>query len=111
MPAILCSCGKRLSLGRIPCEIEWKIISDTKLIEMPEQIEMEQLYEAMSPMFKCPHCARLWVYWNGFQNAPQEYIKAADKKLEETKPLNKIEHRDTLNLQERVSAGVSAGPA
>lgn len=36
----------------------------------------EQLYQEMRMFFKCDRCERLWVFWNGFDEEPYEYLRA-----------------------------------
>lgn len=35
----------------------------------------EQLYQEMRMFFKCDCCERLWVFWNGFDKEPYEYLR------------------------------------
>lgn len=74
MPAIICSCGERLSYGALPCDIEWKFVADPVVMAMPDDIKFEDLYSTMNSFLKCQACGRLWVFWNGFQQDPQEYV-------------------------------------
>jgi hypothetical protein len=74
MPGILCSCGKALKYGVVPCPIEWLLISDTEADRYQGQIDAEDLYRAARSLLRCPDCDRLWVFWEGFQKAPTEYV-------------------------------------
>lgn len=74
MPKLTCRCGEILRYGEIPSPIEWKIISDVAYDQFSGPIDAEDIYAAMESLLRCPHCARLWVFWNGFEAEPQEYI-------------------------------------
>ncbi len=74
MPKRLCKCGETLQLGGIPCDIEYKFISDVDYEKYYGQIDSEELYLNMNSFVKCPKCDRLWVYWNGFDKQPEEYV-------------------------------------
>lgn len=76
MPGISCTCGKWLRYGEIPNPIEWLIISDVEYDQFQGQVDAEELLFAMKSMLKCPQCGRVWIYWNGFRSAPEEYIPA-----------------------------------
>jgi hypothetical protein len=77
MPKMLCTCGNLLRYSDIPCKIEYKFISDVDYDKYDAQIDSEELYMKMQSFFKCPDCQRLRVFWNGFDNAPQEYLPLA----------------------------------
>jgi hypothetical protein len=77
MPAILCRCNRRISVGEIPCSDQWLFISDTQFDAFSGSVDAEEVYKAMKSFIKCPACGRLWVYWNGFQSDPQEYLPGA----------------------------------
>ncbi|MDQ0888850.1 hypothetical protein QFZ81_003938 [Paenibacillus sp. V4I9] len=76
MPKMLCTCGNVLRYGDIPCKIEYKFISDVDYDKYDAQIDSEELYTKMQSFFKCPDCQRLWIFWDGFDNEPQEYLHA-----------------------------------
>ncbi len=74
MPAIRCKCGEVLRYGEIPNPIEWLFISDTAYDTLSGAIDAEFLYGQMKSFLRCPVCKRLWVFWDGFDNDPSEYI-------------------------------------
>jgi|CXWL01.1.fsa_nt_gi hypothetical protein len=90
MPAILCKCSRRISLGAIPCEHEWLFINDVEYDKMTTSPAMpaggsdpyrsteeditDVLYRTMRRFVLCPDCGRLWVYWQGYKQEPQEYM-------------------------------------
>ncbi len=78
MPKFLCTCKEVLSYSDIPCKIEYKFISDVEYDEFYGEIDAEKLYEQMKSFIKCPTCHRLWVFWDGYNNKPTEYIKTID---------------------------------
>ncbi|CAB3783741.1 hypothetical protein LMG28138_01700 [Pararobbsia alpina] len=73
MPSIKCECGHRICYGDIPCSDEWLMMSDTAFDKHHGQVDVDELYRAMTHVLKCPDCGWLWVYWNGFRNDPQGY--------------------------------------
>lgn len=73
MPKILCSCGTTIPFGDIPCPHMYLFISDVAYDAFAGSVDAEDVYRAMSPFLKCPHCGRLWVYWKGFKEDPQEF--------------------------------------
>ncbi len=74
MPGLSCSCGHRISYGEIPCRDEWLIISDVVFDAFTGAVDAEELYRAMRSILKCPICGHLWVFWDGYQEAAQEFV-------------------------------------
>jgi hypothetical protein len=74
MPKIACKCGESLGFGEIPNPIEWLFMSDSDFDEFSGAIESESLYSRMKSCLECPSCKRLWIFWNGFDAAPVEYV-------------------------------------
>ena len=74
MPKMLCTCGETLFYGSIPCEIEYKFISDVQYDSVQEMVDAEDLYLKMQSFLKCSHCNRIWIFWRGFQMSPSEYV-------------------------------------
>jgi len=74
MPGLSCSCGHRISYGEIPCKDEWLIISDVVFDAFTRAVDAEELYRAMRSILKCPICGHLWVFWDGYQEAAQEFV-------------------------------------
>ena len=73
MPSIICTCKTIIDYGYIPCNEEWLIISDAKFDKFSGMIDTGNIYRSMDHLLKCPTCGNLWVFWNGFQNAPTGY--------------------------------------
>jgi hypothetical protein len=73
MPSVECICGNRLDFGAIPNPIEWLIISDRRFDELGDQIETDHLYREFLSVLRCPSCARLAAFWDGFSEAPTFY--------------------------------------
>jgi hypothetical protein len=74
MPKMLCACGSEIHFGGIPCPDEWLFISDTEFDSFSGAVDAEEVYARMRHFLKCPSCSRLWIYWDGFENPPEEYI-------------------------------------
>jgi len=74
MPKIVCTCGWWLRYGDIPNPIEWLFISDVDYDKFTGSVDAEELYRALKSFLQCPNCGRLWVFWNGFDQEPAEYI-------------------------------------
>jgi hypothetical protein len=73
MPKLLCRCSEILRYGEIPCPIEWRMISDSKLDQFQGQVDAEAIYMATQTALRCPRCGRLWVFWEG-ESGPSEYV-------------------------------------
>jgi uncharacterized protein with PIN domain len=76
VPKFKCKCSSILRYSDIPCDIEYKFISDVDYDNYQGSVNVEELYMKMESFIKCPNCQRLWVFWLGFQNEPTEYVKA-----------------------------------
>jgi len=74
MPALKCSCGETIGYGGIPCPFEWLFISDCDYDAIVASVDAEELYGRMSSFLKCENCGRLWVFWDGFDYPPKEYV-------------------------------------
>lgn len=73
-----CKCGAILHYGDIPSRIEYKFISDAAYDKYEGEIDSEKLYIEMKSFFKCANCKRLWLFWNGFDEKPSEYVPVKD---------------------------------
>jgi len=71
---MMCKCGEKLSWSPIPNPIEWKFVSDETLDNFSGNVDIERLYAEMSSFLKCSVCERLWVFWDGFDSPPAEYV-------------------------------------
>ncbi|KAF0232622.1 MAG: Uncharacterized protein FD167_4727 [bacterium] len=74
MPKIRCQCDTIINYGQIPCPNEWLTISDIEFDSFSGMIDAESLYTCMKSMLQCPKCGRLYIFWNGFDSDPQEYV-------------------------------------
>lgn len=74
MPKLQCKCDTILNLQEIPCSIEFRFISDIDFDKYHGTINVEDLYLNTKPFLKCPNCRRLWIYWNGYDADPEEYL-------------------------------------
>ncbi len=75
MPAILCSCGERVSYGEIPSPNEWLAISDVDYEKFQGEVDAELIYKKMTHIIKCSNCSRLYIFYNGFENDPISYSR------------------------------------
>ena len=82
MPKLACSCGATLHYGEIPCPIEWLLYADIDFDMLPATVETETLYRKAKSLLCCPDCGRLWIFWNGFQSPPREYVPAEPRETE-----------------------------
>ena len=73
MPAYMCKCGSRVSVGAIPCDDQWSFIADTDYDKYEGKIDAEKLYKEMKEFFKCASCNRLAMFWNGWDSDPTFY--------------------------------------
>ncbi len=78
MPKMNCKCGNIFNLQQIPCKIQYNFISDVDYDKYHETIDSEELYQDMKMFFQCDHCGRLWVFWNGFEEEPVEYVRVVE---------------------------------
>jgi len=76
MPSHQCRCGHRISYGEIPAKDEWLFLPDAEFERFKGSVDAEAVYRAMRSFLKCPSCGRLWMFWRGFDEAPQEFIPA-----------------------------------
>ena len=69
-----CTCGAVLALsGEIPNPIELRVIRSADLDAAGDDIDRVNL--AASVAFECPTCRRLWIYWDGFDAEPMQYVR------------------------------------
>ena len=86
MATIRCRCGGMFSNGAIPCAYEYHALPDVaieglvdKIIILAgeaEDVVTEIVYSLVSAatyFYKCPHCGRLIVFWDGLENIPSFY--------------------------------------
>lgn len=74
MPGMQCRCGAILRYGELPCPIEWRIISDVDFDAFSGMVDAEDVYRAARGALRCPECRRLWVFWNGWGEEPEELV-------------------------------------
>jgi hypothetical protein len=74
MPAIICKCDQKIGYGAIPNPDEWLVISDTTFDGFSGQVDADAIYRAAASMLRCPRCGRVWVFWDGFDSDPTEYV-------------------------------------
>jgi len=76
MPKLLCTCGKTLNYGEIPCDDEFLFISDNEFDKYSGMVDSENIFMNMKSFLKCPECNRLFFFWNGFNEKPEEFLPA-----------------------------------
>lgn len=101
MPKMICSCQETLSYGEIPNPIEWLIISDAAFDKFSGQVDSETIYQAMTSLLRCPNCGRLWVFWEGFQSPPQEFVPTAKSQVDDHQQ-NVADYRKLLTLSDEL---------
>jgi len=79
MPGIACKCGSVIMMGDIPNPNEWLFIADTDFDHFEGMVDVESLYKQMKSFVVCQNCGRLYLYLNGFNEAPTVYIKEKEK--------------------------------
>jgi len=85
MATIRCRCGGMFSDGSIPCEEEYHLLPDVafesvvdKVITLAKGSEDDAevgyaISSAAKLVYKCPHCGRLIVFWDGLEHQPLFY--------------------------------------
>jgi len=94
MPKILCECGEVVPLHEIPCQYQWNLISDEEFERFHGMVDASEIYSAMRIVIKCPRCSRLWVYWDGFDKMPDEYVLVPPSNTGESQPESTIEAQE-----------------
>ena len=75
MAKFLCTCGATIrTSGLIPNPQQWLLASDESLNRFQGQVDAETVYSAMLHAFRCDECARMWVFWKGYDADPTEYV-------------------------------------
>ena len=78
MPSIQCTCGEKIGYGEIPSANEWRFISDVEINKFEGKADVEKIYLKTDGFLKCPVCKHLWVFWDGYQNPPKEYVSKSE---------------------------------
>ena len=77
MAKIACVCGEVIALsGRIPNPLEWRVVSDESLDQLPANTTLPEIDVIMRSLFRCRNCDRLWIFWDGFDAPPSLYEPA-----------------------------------
>jgi hypothetical protein len=81
MAKFVCVCGTIIrTSGDVPNRNEWKLLSDVDFDRYSGRVDVEELYLAGTIAFRCPVSDHLWIYWDGFDKAPQLYEPISDGK-------------------------------
>ena len=74
MAKFVCVCGTTITTsGEIPNRTQWNLISDVDFDSYSGEVNAEDVYRAATIAFRCPVSDHLWIYWDGFDKAPQLY--------------------------------------
>jgi ligand-binding SRPBCC domain-containing protein len=52
----------------------WNLISDERFDEFTGLVDAEDLYLAASHAYRCADCGSLWIFWDGHESDPVEYV-------------------------------------
>lgn len=64
----VCSCGEAIqSSGPIPHPYQWMLMSDQDFDAFTGLVQAEDVYSNATVAFRCPHCDRLHVFWQGIE--------------------------------------------
>lgn len=75
MAKFLCTCGGLVrTSGGIPNPQQWNLISDVRFDDFTSQVEAEEVYAAATHAYRCDDCGRLWIFWQGYDALPTEYV-------------------------------------
>lgn len=74
MAKFVCVCGYVIrTSGSIPNPNEWRCLSDQDFDAFTGLVDAEDIYMQSTIMFRCPESDHLWIYWDGFDQAPSLY--------------------------------------
>ena len=93
MPKILCKCDNVINLVLISALDGYKVVSEKmvdslygKKVESPDEIVSEVQLKG-TPLYKCPACGRLIIFWDQNDPWPTFYLPEAN----ESKPSSERE--------------------
>lgn len=64
--------------GAIPNPLEWHLSSNQELERFWDSEDFPGLQQAARPVYLCPACGRIWVYWDGFEGERVSYVRESD---------------------------------
>ena len=76
MPSYLCKCNKRIDYTTIPAESSYHLLADEDVEIEEDIVTRNAAWSRAVQVLRCPNCDRLWVFWDGFHEAPTEYFNA-----------------------------------
>ena len=76
----LCTCQHVVRDQECPNPIGYYLISDVNFDEVAEPIDFDVFWRISSRVLRCENCGRLWIYWKGGENNPQEFVPAEPAK-------------------------------
>jgi len=74
-----CDCGEMISTSNgIPNPAEWLLVADATVPDSAWDgtVLWPEIYEKATRAYKCPSCARLFVYWDGLDATWTQYDPA-----------------------------------
>ena len=75
MAKFACRCGETIrTSGAIPNPQQWLLTSDEGFGRFAGRVDAEEVYASMLHAYRCDECARLWVFWKGYDAEPTEYV-------------------------------------
>lgn len=75
MPKTHCKCGYFIDLSEIPSPNQKLIISDIKYDKFEGLVDAEEVFKSMHIVAECNECGRIYIFHNGFNEAPTVYKK------------------------------------
>jgi len=70
-----CPCGEIIRMsGDIPNSEEWLFISDQDFDAVEAAGDPIERYLSFKSLFRCSGCGRVWIFWDGFEAEPTQYV-------------------------------------
>lgn len=76
MPSYRCNCDKWISYTSIPADPSYHLVAEKDVVVQDDIDTCNATWSESKQVLRCPYCDRLWVFWDGFHNAPTEYVSA-----------------------------------
>lgn len=76
MAKFLCACGGLIrTSGGIPNPQQWNLISDEGFeVFWESEVDASRVYSEFIHAYRCDDCGRLWIFWQGYDASPTEYV-------------------------------------
>lgn len=80
MAKFRCVCGAEIrTSGEIPNPLEWRMLSDVAFDGFTGLVDAEAIYRSTTIAYRCPSSGHLYIYWDGFDEAPYVYAPLPDR--------------------------------